>query len=65
MHASTLELLDGYDEALDGHETAFGQPKREKFRQSLGKVHRARAAERRGGRSKSGSGRRRHRRVNW
>ncbi len=65
MHASTLEAVDHQADVLTNDEFELGQPKREKFRQSLGKVYRARAAERRGGRSRSGHGRRRSKRWSW
>lgn len=63
MTATTLESLQWEDEAFG--EGDIAQPKREKFRKSLGKVYRARAAERRGGRSKPSGSRRRDKRMAW
>ena len=63
MHTATLDAIDWNETTYD--EDDNGQPKQEKFRQSLGKVYRARAAERRCGRVKGGHGRRRQKRMTW
>lgn len=65
MNAMILEVLE-YDHHVDADsEYDLAQPKQEKFRQSLGKVYRARAAERRHGRPKTSVQHRRSKKISW
>lgn len=65
MNAATLDAADWNDTGCAADDADGCGPKRERFRQSLGKVYRARAAERRSTRVKAGHGRRRHKRMTW